>query len=317
VSLQELNDRRAIRELKGRYFRLVDAHEWAAWRELFTDDVVVELPDAGRTFDTADAFVEFVRAVTEPARCVRQGHQPRLTIDGPTEAHGTWVLSDYDEWPPDPETGLRRGWDGFGRYDETYRKVDGLWKISGLRVTYGVRDALPPEPLPDDPPEVPLRGFGDEEPRVPSESTAEELLEVEKICELKARYFRGVQWQDWELFRSVLADDVHIDLADGYAIDGADDFAAAVSGMLTGSTIAMQGHMPEIAIDGPDEAHGTWAIFEYVERPPEDGERRGFAGWGFERETYRKVDGEWKIASMRLNYTRFDPLPRAPLPEPS
>jgi hypothetical protein len=38
-------------------------------------------------------------------------------------------------------------------------------------------------------------------------------------------------------------------------------------------------------------------------------------GYGHERETYRKVDGQWKIASMHLAYLRFDPLPATPLPD--
>lgn len=32
------------------------------------------------------------------------------------------------------------------------------------------------------------------------------------------------------------------------------------------------GHMPEIDITGPDTARGTWAMFDYVEWPPHDGE---------------------------------------------
>jgi hypothetical protein len=316
-ALQELADRRAIRELKGRYFRLVDANDWDAWRALFTDDVHVELPDAARTFDDADAFVAFVRETTEGARTVRQGHAPELTIDGPTDAHGTWALSDYDEWPPDPDSGVRRGWEGFGRYDETYRKVDGGWRISGLRVTYTRMDPLPREPLADEAPDVPLRSFGSEDPPAPAEATAQELLDIELISELKARYFRLVMAQDWEGFRRVFTDDARIDLADEYLIDGADNFVAAVRGMLAGAQIAIHGHTPEITIDSPTEARGAWAITEYVEHPPdpETGERRGFKGYGYERETYRKVDGVWHIASMRLNYDRFDPLPREPLPE--
>jgi hypothetical protein len=315
MSLQELADRRAIRELKARYFRLVDAKEWDAWRELFADDVHAELPDAGRTFDDADSFVAFVREMTEPASCVRQGHMPELTFDGPGLAHGTWSLTDYDEWPS--ENGERRGWEGFGRYDETYRKVGGEWKIASLLITYLRQDPLPREPLPDDPQEVPLRSFGDAEPAPASEPTAQQLLDAELISELKARYFRCVMEQDWDGFRRVFTDDARIDLADGYVIDGADAFVAALQDLLAGVRLVIQGHTPAITIDSPTEAHGAWAIAEYLERPsdPDSGERRGFRGYGWERETYRKLDGEWRIASMRLNYLRLDPLPHEPLPE--
>jgi hypothetical protein len=38
--LQELLDREAIKELKARDFRLVDAQDWDAYRALFTDDAM-------------------------------------------------------------------------------------------------------------------------------------------------------------------------------------------------------------------------------------------------------------------------------------
>jgi hypothetical protein len=34
----------------------------------------------------------------------------------------------------------------------------------------------------------------------------------------------------------------------------------------------------------------------------------GQMGYGRYNETYRKVDGEWRIASMQLGYLRVDPL---------
>ncbi len=319
-ALQELIDRHAIKRLKGRYFRLVDAQDWGAWRKLFTDDVHVELLGADHTVDGADAFLAFVRETTEGARTIRHGHTPELTIDGPAEAYGTWALGDYVEWPPDPETGTRRGWEGYGRYDETYRKVDGEWKIAGLRITYTRLDPLPRQQLPHGGPgvpEVPLRSFGSEAEEAPSAETAQDLLDIELISELKARYFRLVDDQNWDAWRGLFTDDARLDLADGYVIDGADAFVAMVRETLADARSAMNGHMPEITIDGPTEAHGTWVLDEYVEHASDSatGERRGFRGYGYERETYRKVDGVWKIASMRLNYVRLDPLPARPLPE--
>ena len=40
-----------------------------------------------------------------------------------------------------------------------------------------------------------------------------------------------------------------------------------------------------------------------------------YNGHGREYETYRKIDGAWKITSWRLRYDRLDPLPREPLPK--
>jgi hypothetical protein len=219
--------------------------------------------------------------------------------------------------------------EGFGRYDETYRKIDGEWKIATWRLGYLRLDPLPREPLPD----VPLGGpdivrADQERPLVRSLAAeplqaavngdlAQQLLDVEKISELKARYFRLVDDQNWEAWRELFADDFEVDLADGYHIEGADNWVAAVREMMVASRTAHHGHMPELTMDSPTEAHGRWALADYLEWPsdPGTGERHGVTGYGDEQETYRKVDGEWKIASMRLSYLRFDALPRTPLPE--
>jgi hypothetical protein len=149
--LQELLDRELIKELKARYFRFLDAQDWEAFRQVFTDDARFELME-GETIVGADAFVTMVRGVQgdeQRARTVHHGHMPELSIDGPADARGSWVLADYVEWASDPETGVRRGIKGYGRYDETYRKVDGDWKIATWRLNYLRMDPLPREPLPE------------------------------------------------------------------------------------------------------------------------------------------------------------------------
>ncbi len=146
-ALQELLDREAIKELKARYFRFVDAKDWDGFREVFTDDVHVQIMDL-EPIDGADTFVAFVReAVGE--RTAHHGHMPEIDFDSPTEARGIWSLADYVEWAPDQETGERRGFKGYAHYHETYRKVDGEWKIAGLRLVYRRMDPLYPEPLPE------------------------------------------------------------------------------------------------------------------------------------------------------------------------
>jgi hypothetical protein len=81
-------------------------------------------------------------------RMVHHCHMPEITIESPVQARGTWSLADYVEWSPDPETGGRRGMKGYGRYVETYRKVDGEWKIATVHLSYTRMDPLRPDPLP-------------------------------------------------------------------------------------------------------------------------------------------------------------------------
>ena len=76
------------------------------------------------------------------------------------------------------------------------------------------------------------------------------------------------------------------------------------------SSSTHHGHQPEIELTGDDEATGIWAM-EDVLVWPADGYR--LRGTGHYWETYRKVDGEWKIASMKLTrlyvfVERIDPV---------
>ena len=51
----------------------------------------------------------------------------------------------------------------------------------------------------------------------------QQLLDIEAIKQLKARYQRAVDTKDWDLMGSVLAADAHSVYSDGkYAFDGRD-----------------------------------------------------------------------------------------------
>jgi hypothetical protein len=77
--------------------------------------------------------------------------------------------------------------------------------------------------------------------------------------------------------------------------------------------------MPEIVLTGATTARGIWAMSDYVEfaEPAREGRAkgyRGFVGAGHYEEEYRKVDGAWRISSMRLTRLRVDALVGPPPP---
>ena len=145
--LQELRDHVAINKLKARFFRRLDTKDWDGFRDLFLDDARFELA-SGETIVGADTFVAYARDALGASQTVHHGHTPDITVDGPTEAHATWMLADYVEWPSGGEHGERRGFKGYGYHDETYRKVGGDWKIATWRLTYLRREPLDATPLP-------------------------------------------------------------------------------------------------------------------------------------------------------------------------
>jgi hypothetical protein len=49
VSSDQVLDKEAIRELKARYFRLMDTKDWSGWKALFTPDLVAKTDMAKRS----------------------------------------------------------------------------------------------------------------------------------------------------------------------------------------------------------------------------------------------------------------------------
>jgi SnoaL-like domain len=150
------------------------------------------------------------------------------------------------------------------------------------------------------------------------EDLLQQLLDYKAILELKARFVHTVDAKDWDGFRAVFtASQGVFDFGGGFTVTGGDAFVDAVAGQLEGARSVHRAFLPQISFENATEAHGEWAVNDYIEWTPDPatGERRGHQGFGYEYETYRKVDGTWKIAAWRVHYIRLDPVPRAPLPD--
>ena len=137
-----------------------------------------------------------------------------------------------------------------------------------------------------------------------------QLLDIEEIKRLKARYFRSMDQKHWDEFAQVFARDAVLEVPEANLVKhGREAITASVSGVLTNVRTVHHGHMPEIELLGPDTARGVWAMFDYVEFPPgKSGERTGLKGYGHYREEYVREDGAWRIARLRLERLRIDPL---------
>ena len=127
--------------------------------------------------------------------------------------------------------------------------------------------------------------------------------DVEEIKKLKARYFRSLDAKDWDLYASVFAEDVHVDLsmAGGQEYRGREAFAAYARGLTLVQSVH-HGHMPEIELTSDTTATGIWSMedFNYWE----DGTQNH--GYGHYFETYEKADGQWRIKTMKLSYLRIE-----------
>ena len=125
-----MDDIEAIRQLKARYFRALDAKDWALYTSVFTADLVVDNRRAGSTLiEGREAFVDYVRSLAI-VQSVHHGHMPEIELLTPTTASGVWAMEDYNLWQDGRQN---HGW---GHYLETYEKQDGRWAIKTMKLSY-------------------------------------------------------------------------------------------------------------------------------------------------------------------------------------
>ena len=127
-----LADLEAIKQLKARYFRFIDTKDWAAFRDLFTDDCKHWLPqESAVPFMTNDDYFKMNEELLGTGVTTHHGHMPEITFRSDTEAEGIWAMFDYVQIePPSGRVSIK----GYGHYFETYRKCDdGKWRISSKR----------------------------------------------------------------------------------------------------------------------------------------------------------------------------------------
>jgi uncharacterized protein (TIGR02246 family) len=134
-------------------------------------------------------------------------------------------------------------------------------------------------------------------------TTDAELASVEAVRRVKARYLRCLDTHDWVAFRSVFTDDAEMDVsADGAGVvQGGDAIVESISTALTGVVSVHQATNAEITVVGP-EASAIWAMTDHLVFP--DGTQ--LRGAGHYHETYRRQNGEWRIAGFRLSRLRRD-----------
>ena len=97
-----------------------------------------------------------------------------------------------------------------------------------------------------------------------------ELIEIEEIKKLKAKYFRLMDKKLWDEWADLFTEDVtavyegpHPDIH----YNGRDEIVKITSETLANAVTAHHGHMPEIELKGPTEATGTWAMYDFVKMP--------------------------------------------------
>jgi len=127
------DDIEGIRQLKARYFRMMDTKNWDGLAQVFTDDVEIDVTaEGGGVTHSVAEYIPLLRASIEHVITVHHGHMPEIQFTSPTTAVGIWALEDQLWWP---EGSPIKYMHGFGHYHETYQKLDVGWRIKTMTIT--------------------------------------------------------------------------------------------------------------------------------------------------------------------------------------
>lgn len=118
-----------------------------------------------------------------------------------------------------------------------------------------------------------------------------------EIHELLARYARGVDDRDWELYRSVFTDDATIDYSSAGAIAGSRDEVVAWFEQNFGVIPWTQHYITNVEIDLDGDAARVRAMFYNPMQLPGMAEP-SFCGGFYHHELVRTPDG-WKSRHLR------------------
>jgi SnoaL-like domain len=137
----------------------------------------------------------------------------------------------------------------------------------------------------------------------------QEIKAFYDLCQAKARYCRTLDTRDWSGFADLFTEDIELDVSDGNTgvepITGRDKAVEFIRASLANTKTAHQVHMPEIDLSG-DEARVVWAMHDRVVWQPNG---PALTGYGHYHERWRRQNGKWKIAALKLTRLHMDIQP--------
>lgn len=128
--------------------------------------------------------------------------------------------------------------------------------------------------------------------------TLQQLSDLEDIRMLKHRYFRSIDTASVAELEDMFTDDITVEYRGGtylVKVSGRENMVQYLADSFNSDVVAMHhGHMPEIRLTGEDTAEGTWYLEDlFIDMR----DRRRTIGSAIYRDTYRRENGSWKIAS--------------------
>jgi len=134
------------------------------------------------------------------------------------------------------------------------------------------------------------------------------LVIIEEIRNLRSRYWRYLDTQEWDKFASLFTDDCVFDASfDAFTPPpGGRAIADTVAAVFEGVTSVHRGMQHEIEVADESHARGIWAMDDYLMYPPGashagGGEATAYVrGYGHYVDDYLKLDGRWLFSHVEL-----------------
>jgi hypothetical protein len=149
--LERLEAIEEIRTLKARYFRLIDTKQWDELTGVFAEDLKIVSPDGKIWLEGGPAYAKSLASGLADAVSRHQGFTAEIEVADGSNASAIWAMQDIIEWT---DRHPREGWKaivGQGHYHETYRLIDGRWRIATLTLTRLSLDITWPDETPKEP----------------------------------------------------------------------------------------------------------------------------------------------------------------------
>ena len=124
--IRVLEDIEAIKRLKHKYFRCLDAKLWDELADCFVENATTSYTDGKYSFRGVEAIISFLKKSlgADTVVSMHQGHQPEIDITSETTAKGIWT-SEAGLIITDRNVSTRE----VNFYYDEYVKIGGQWKI--------------------------------------------------------------------------------------------------------------------------------------------------------------------------------------------
>lgn len=125
----------AIAAVKARYFRYMDLKQWEDMRKLFTDDATFDHPTIGRFDDPSTAITAVAALLVDDFWTNHESGIPDIELTSTGTAKGVFSMSSTSR-----TAGRESFARTFGHYYDEFCRVDGVWRITALKLISSYRE---------------------------------------------------------------------------------------------------------------------------------------------------------------------------------